>query len=193
LANRPVVVVLASLACVVVLPACYTPVRHRVLTFFFDGVPEPGTRPTVGYAPPTTTEEGELGAPRERPGVVGEIYAHPPYRNDRCGTCHDFRTGELTRTPQEGLCKACHMDIPGRATYAHGPVAVDACLFCHHHHTAAHPKVLRYNATATCFRCHKRADLTKGPHHETIDQEACVTCHNPHGGADRFFLKRDEP
>lgn len=193
MANRHALVVTASLTCAVILPACYTPVRYRVLTFFFDGVPEPGTAVTVGYAPPTKARKEEPGTPPKLQAAARDVFAHPPYRDGRCGSCHNIRTGQLYRTPQEGLCQGCHTDIPGQAKYVHGPVALSYCLFCHHHHTSAYPKVLHGDVTATCFRCHQREDLTEGPHHETIGTQQCTVCHNPHGGADRFFLKRDEP
>ncbi|MFQ5591583.1 MAG: cytochrome c3 family protein [Phycisphaerae bacterium] len=181
-------------ACAGVLPACYAPVRYRVLTLFFDGVPQPGSRPAVGYATPSTEMPRQGIQPSDVPlSTSGEVHAHPPYRDNKCGSCHNTTTGQLYRTPKEGLCQGCHTDIPGQVRYVHGPVAVRECLFCHHFHTSPYPKVLLRDATSTCFRCHRRADLAPGPHRDTIDHQSCVACHNPHGGSYKYFLRRAEP
>jgi len=172
------------------IPACSDKAtRHRVLQFFFDGVPEPGAVTQIGYAPNTRSGQRPFSAPPERtlPDVVA--YSHTPYSTGDCGGCHDPNSGGLTRTAKEGLCRSCHPDVPGGARYVHGPVAVDACLFCHHPHGSMHPGILNAAATTLCLRCHDRADLTEGSHHENLDTVTCTQCHDAHAGNDRFFLK----
>jgi predicted CXXCH cytochrome family protein len=196
--------------------ACSEATRHRVLEFLFDGVPQPGAETTVGYAP-----SGRRMAPAGMdPSAVTEaparqVFPHPPYRDGRCGRCHRPLDGQLFRRPEEGLCQGCHTEVPGEVRYVHGPVAVSACAFCHHHHGSSRPKLLLDDVTALCLSCHQRQDLTEGPHHETISETAkrrnvetihdpqsaipnpqspidarpCTDCHQPHGGADRFFLR----
>ena len=181
--------------------ACAETTRYRVLSFFFEGVPRPGEA--------TTSDDVDQEAPGPTPGAeaapdVGSassapryalteaIRMHPPYWEGRCGVCHSPEGGLTKRTPQEGLCSSCH-DIPGSARYAHGPVAVRDCLFCHHHHGGEHPKMLRSDATGVCLRCHQTNDLTSGEHHAPIDELVCTGCHHAHGGDDRFFVKPDRP
>lgn len=179
----------AALAgCVVV--ACAEPLRYRVLSTFFDGVPLPGARPVkeLGYEPPPD-RYGYGSKPQVATGTgPARLFAHQPYRQDRCGACHNPTTGNLFRTPQEGLCRECHADITRGPKYLHGPVAVEDCLFCHHPHGSAYEGLLLMPPDETCFRCHAREDLTSGAHHATIGEQACIACHDPHGGEDRFFL-----
>ncbi len=173
--------------------ACSQATKYRVLTFFLDGVPEPGAvaRDGEGIEKDLSTPSADDGRAR-RVSTKPPQYVHPPYRENRCKACHDPETRQLFSTPQEGLCRRCHTGLPGNVVYVHGPVAVSDCLFCHHHHASTHKNVLLDEPRALCFRCHKRQDLTVGLHHETIDQQLCTECHNPHGADNRFFLKRAE-
>ncbi|MFH0980191.1 MAG: cytochrome c3 family protein [Planctomycetota bacterium] len=173
---------------------CSPQTRYRVSRFFFDGVPEPGALPPPPGYPGGPTRAGAEGPaqPGEQWAPARTVYAHPPYRDNRCGACHNPQTGELFRTAPEGLCRNCHPDVPGKAPYVHGPVVVSDCLFCHHYHHSYYPKLLLEESTATCFRCHDVAGLTTGPHHANAVRTACVECHDPHGGTNRFFVKRSE-
>ena len=192
--RHALIILSVSLAAALAVPACSSTTKYRVLSFFFDEVPPPGgmTGPE-GSSPDTETGSSQETAPGRRIAVRAMVYSHEPYRDGRCGSCHDARTGRIYRTPQEGLCGTCHGDVPGDARYVHGPVAVGDCFFCHHPHTSAHPKLLLADATGTCYRCHDRADLIPGAHHAGLEQQTCVECHDPHGGGNPFFLKRSEP
>jgi predicted CXXCH cytochrome family protein len=170
--------------------ACSEPTRYQVLSFFFDGVPKPGTKPPKGYPAPGGTDT-DLG-PSSRPAAVAPTYSHPPYRENRCGVCHDAGSGLLVRTPQQGLCRSCHPDVPGDVAYVHGPVAVGDCLYCHRPHSSFHPKLLVKEGSAMCLDCHDGKQLTMCPHREAGEGTTCGECHDPHGGADRFFLRRSE-
>lgn len=168
------------------LAACAPDTRYRVLSFFFDGVPEPG-------APPKRVQTGPgllVAAPPPRKQVV--VYRHPPYVDNKCRECHDPFGSWLTRTPEEGLCQRCHPGVPGPWPYLHGPAAANACLSCHHHHESLHRWLLLVDPKDLCYRCHKQSDLTTGPHHAELAERPCLECHNPHGGADRYFLRPPE-
>ncbi len=197
--------------------ACSPSIRHRVLTFFVDGVPEPGAELTVGYPVESHAIAGLPGpdvvldtrVSRTRPRARTVYYAHPPYRENRCGSCHNPQDGQVQRSPEEGLCLTCHEELARKPTFLHGPVAVNACTFCHHHHASTYPKLLLVDPTVICFRCHEEDNLTTGPHHDTRAHDTgvhdtgvhdtrvhedrstqpCLQCHDPHGGGDRFFLK----
>ena len=174
--------------------ACSETTKYRVLSFFLDGVPKPETRVAVlETSPGLPGPEGiQAEASPRRPDRV-KLYPHPPYRDSRCGSCHDPEDGQPFKTAEQGLCLSCHGEVKSEARYVHGPVNVNACLFCHHHHASPYPKVLVDHVRDLCLRCHAPQDLTVGPHHQTIERQSCVDCHHPHGGSNRFFLKRAQP
>ncbi len=184
--------------------ACTEAQRYRTLCFFFDGVPVPGSRVEAPSEPdPTeldadalvqeTAPAEELPPTPEPEPQPGAIRRHPPYRDYRCGSCHDTSSGRLLRTPQEGLCRQCHENVPGDLRYVHGPVAVDACLFCHHPHGGQFAMQLRAEPADVCLRCHDADDVREGAHHAVLDESACTDCHSGHGGSERFFLKALQP
>ncbi|MEK7328413.1 MAG: cytochrome c3 family protein [Chloroflexota bacterium] len=188
--------------------ACSQTTRRHVLSFFFDGVPEVGQVSGARMDSRTSpTRTSGVPAVEPRPAALPmRYYAHTPYRENRCQGCHDPTSGQLIRSVSEGLCLTCHSKLTADARFVHGPVAVDDCTACHHFHGAPFPNQLLVDPVATCLNCHDREDLSGGDHHQSAptplsvgatrqadDQRSCVNCHNPHGGSDRFFLKRTEP
>lgn len=189
---------------IIVGTACTESQRYRTLCFFFDGVPEPGARLVAALEPgpsdpdavdaETAPEEEPEPAPAPEPEPLpGAIRRHPPYKTFRCASCHETASGRLLRTPQEGLCRQCHENVPGDLRYVHGPVAVDACLFCHHPHGGQFTLQLRANPRDICLRCHDIDDLMEGAHHAGHEKSTCTDCHSGHGGSERFFLKALQP
>lgn len=178
-----------SLVASVALLACNEDNRYRVLNFFFDGVPKPGEKKPVGYAVDTSAnfpEDPEAQKPKRI-----ERYPHTPYRTGDCGGCHDNMTGQLVALPEEGLCLLCHRGLTADLRYVHGPVAVNACTYCHDPHGSLYPGVLLDEPTKLCLKCHTQGDLGAGAHHERLDITACTDCHGAHGGADPFFLRQN--
>lgn len=179
------------LSVLILLLACSKKSRYRVLTFFFDGVPPPistlvdeATEPIPDFVDEADSQADSVARLARAPVQ----YPHPPYRNGKCGSCHNPADSQLFKTPQEGLCLSCHAELIADKIYLHGPVAVNACLNCHHHHASIHPKVLLRDINETCSQCHDLDDVKSGAHHDTIADGTCVACHNPHGGENRFFL-----
>jgi predicted CXXCH cytochrome family protein len=171
------------------LPACAEDTRYRVLTFFFDGVPEPGAtvrQKEVGDGLPAAATPAE-----RRPARL--VYAHQPYRENECRDCHNPNGSWLIRTPAEGLCQQCHPDVPGSQPYVHGPAAANACCACHHPHESPFRWLLIRDPKDICLQCHMRSDLTMGPHHTETAEQPCLACHDPHGGADPYLLRQQEP
>ncbi|HUU83474.1 MAG TPA: cytochrome c3 family protein, partial [Phycisphaerae bacterium] len=195
MANRRAVFVLTlSVAALCGAAACSETARHRVLSFFLDGVPEPGAVETPGYPAPDAGAPYDTAGPTDGRRVAPRpIFAHAPYRENKCGACHNPETGQLFQSPQEGLCRGCHPEVPGAVRFVHGPVAVQDCFFCHHYHGSPLPHLLLVEAEETCYRCHDRARVTAGAHHAAVEGRTCLECHHAHGGENRFFLKRDEP
>jgi len=183
-----------ALATSSLLMCCSEHAKYRVLSFLFDGVPKPVAEGQENATPsdePESDQSAESNAVQRAP--VEKSYAHPPFRENRCQSCHNLNTGRLFKTPEAGLCTMCHTDPPGDDRYVHGPVNANACLFCHHPHASPFPKVLLAPPNDLCHRCHDADDLTTGTYHATIDQQTCIECHDPHGGNNRFFLKEDKP
>lgn len=186
--------------------ACSDPVRHRMLTFFFDGVP-PLVDPAMAAAldkPEDTVvdpdvddeslEEQEVKAAEPEPVLEpGAVRRHPPYTQYKCGACHAMGARQIAQTPQDGLCAQCHEDVPGNLRYVHGPVAVNDCLFCHEPHGGRFRWMLRAEPIDICLQCHDADDLVEGAHHDGTEGVSCLDCHSGHGGADRFFLKTGAP
>src|SRR3954463_6769787 len=76
----------ASLLCLLALFAgCSTEKRYKVLSFFFDGVPNPN-------APAAGTGD-EFAAERADGAVRPVAYVHKPYAQNKCNECHGNATG----------------------------------------------------------------------------------------------------
>ncbi len=187
---RSAVAALACLIAALVPPAaCSQGTRYRVLSFFFDGVPETGVRLARQDPSTSTTGAGDVSESQVPP--VRRMIAHQPYKEGKCDACHDRASGGLYKTEQQGLCLDCHAAIVKGSLFRHGPVAAGACTACHHHHASPEPKLLLESAATICFRCHMRNDLTETAGHDSTDTPSCLACHDPHGGTDRFFLTND--
>jgi len=186
--RRNLVIGIAVLSIPSLIAACSEPGRYRVLSFFFDGVPEPGAERDAQLALDAGPLPDDLVStvPRQR-----IIYKHEPYGERRCKDCHSGG-GYLIKTPEQGLCQMCHPEIPGPVRYLHGPLNVTACLACHEPHQSEHAWLLHDDPQDICFRCHDFADLSTGLHHDATDTVSCVECHDPHGGSDMNFLRRTE-
>ena len=96
--------ILPFLGVLLLINSCSQPERHRLLNFFFDGVP-----PLEGEAV-TTLPADDPRAAWQRPDVVWTV--HPPHKN--CETCHGDRAQQsFTRqvqlpVPPPDLCYRCH-------------------------------------------------------------------------------------
>jgi len=173
--------------------ACAQATRYQVLTFFFDGVPDPNAVP-VALGPGGRPLPADTTSPHERRRVVRQpLSVHPPYASDRCDGCHDAFSGRLVKPVDRGLCALCHADPPGKRMFLHGPVAVDACLTCHEPHSSVELHLLKLPEPGVCLQCHSRDDMTAGLHHQELSEDACTVCHDPHGGDGRFFLLQRDP
>lgn len=160
------------------LAGCSVEKHHRVLSFFFDGVPDPADR--VEAAAPH--EEAVAG---RRPIEPGE---HGPYAAKMCNACHDSRATNALVAPAGELCGRCHELGTASARYVHGPLASGGCLVCHDPHRSQYRHLLVSASDSFCLRCHDRAALSPAAGHagEAAD---CTQCHEAHM-SDRKFLLR---
>jgi predicted CXXCH cytochrome family protein len=162
--------------------------NYSLLSFFFDGVPEPGAGPGVRTA----------GSP-EAPGVMAVVSAHTAFTQERCHECHgETAAFGLVATGFGGLdsqsCLPCHPDDLESDLWIHGPVAQGECLWCHRPHESAYAYLLVKASPDLCLDCH-RFELTgrrQPPEHADLDRD-CLDCHLGHRGEDRYLLRpRDD-
>jgi predicted CXXCH cytochrome family protein len=161
---------------------CSVKKNYKVLTFFFDGVPDPEKeRKTTHKQIPV--KNGKNKAPRE---VIILKSKHPDFVSNQCNKCHDKSATNYLITDEKKLCFTCHKSTEFSGGFVHGPVAVNSCLFCHFPHESKNESLLKKATDHMCFECHKKEDQ-----HSLSDKNKgnCTHCHNPHTGKNRFFLK----
>ena len=165
---------------------------YKVLSFFFDGVPEPAGAVADGQRGPT-----RIGDPA-RMAATGAVSAHSAYTERRCSECHGdrarfgFRTEGFAETTAS-VCADCHASAL-EAPRLHGPVALGACLLCHEPHVSSHPLLLVDASPALCLACHEdeMRVAAPSPGHEDLARD-CLECHDGHGGDDPYFLRSPRP
>ena len=103
---------------------CSVERNYELLSFFFDGVPNPNALPILAASGDPATIRASA-----------TYSAHTPYLEGECATCHG--QGFTMRGIDVGVCLDCHAEVPDEHRYMHGPVAVGACLVCHVPHESA--------------------------------------------------------
>ena len=161
--------------------------RYKVLSVFFDGVPDPNAPPkTSTFA---SKRNGTVAGGLKPKNV--RVSIHTPFKEEKCSSCHsDTAAAEIYASALDSkLCIKCHTDVPVAYPVMHGPVAVKACLWCHQPHDSAYPHLLRTTGTALCLQCHDREVLSsRSPGHRSEGTD-CLECHVAHGSPDRFLLR----
>lgn len=180
------------LVCLAVLVlSCDEIERHRVLTFFFDGVPPLGGAGFEGEP----FDANPVGL--EQTGQKPAWYVHEPQKD--CTNCHrkqsmgGFSPQTRLIAPAPQLCYKCHDDPTVSASFVHGPVAVGQCLFCHNPHRSKVEHLLREAEPKLCYLCHDVSMIELIPAHLTQQTSACTDCHNPHAGPVKALLKGAAP
>lgn len=155
---------------------CSPKKHYKLLSFFFDGVPDPN-------AP-------QGGA---RPGMGRSLLLsvmHAPYQQNNCDSCHPTRNAfENITSPKEDKCFTCHEKVKEKHQFLHGPVAADRCLWCHDPHRSPVPALLRMTPEKLCRECHTQELLDPAVPEHLDEKRNCLDCHGGHGGSDRYFLK----
>lgn len=175
----------AGLAATAALSAgCSTAKHHRVLSFFFDGVPDPAA--VVASAAPQV--RASVGRRLVLPGE------HGPYAAKLCDSCHDSKATNALVAPAEQLCLRCH-ELGVAKAYVHGPLASGGCLVCHDPHRSANRYLLVSASDGFCLSCHDRAALSVLAGPAGVDGHAgeaanCTDCHEAHM-SDRKYLLRE--
>jgi predicted CXXCH cytochrome family protein len=159
---------------------CSIEKHYRILSFFFDGVPDPAL---------IAAGRSELERVR---AAGGTIYTHEPYEKDQCDKCHRTPDGRMMTQITAVKCLDCHAEKEDEYRFLHGPVAVRACLWCHAPHESTSKHLLRLPANELCRQCHDAtlsASATRraNPAHADPDR-SCLDCHSGHGSDQRFLL-----
>ncbi len=174
----PIAAVPVSVVTLVAIAAGCNEVKHyETLTFFFDGVPEPG-RETPVAVKPGKREGMPTGARDIQPAVQTE-WIHEPYRERKCDGCHSKMFARDLARPKQELCDSCHPGMRNVA-HVHGPVAAGACMGCHHPHRSPNPYLLVAPAQDLCMKCHGDTFTAQADYHAGWNERQCVACHNAH-------------
>lgn len=165
---------------VALLVACGSPrERYRTLSYFFDGVPDPD-------APPKQVMNDGVMVPV----IARVVKQHPPFRDNKCAACHQGPNGELQDFALAyNACVKCHKTIASEHVRMHGPVAREACKWCHTPHESAEPALLKADPVKVCTQCHDKQLLGAKPAEHLDGKTSCLNCHSGHGGTARYFLK----
>lgn len=167
----------AALCAVGAWSGCSVEKHYEVLSFFFDGVPDPN-------AP--KMQDGALDGRTLRQSPT--YSAHDPFIEERCSDCHQSR---FNLGPQDsGICLDCHENATTEQPRMHGPVVAVACLWCHSPHESPYASLLKGPARQVCTTCHEQSmlDTQRVPEHADAER-SCLDCHYGHGGMSRYFLR----
>lgn len=177
---KPVFIIAIGIA----MYSCSPQSNYKVLSVFFDGVPNPYISDSIQQAQSiadTTVDQSV------RPAESAYTY-HPPYREKDCNLCHDEKLmGRLTLS-MPGLCYQCHENFKDRYRVLHGPVEAGYCTDCHNPHQAKDKNLLVRQGRSLCLYCHDENDVMANDVHEDTEDMNCTECHNPHGGDDRTII-----
>jgi predicted CXXCH cytochrome family protein len=149
--------------------------RYQVLSFFFDGVPNPD-------APK------EKLARRSRSGVT--VFSHKPFADNQCDDCHENTEDIFARAKvPKDVCLKCHGGVLQEHPVMHGPVISKYCALCHTPHQSTYEHLARLKQPDLCTQCHDPRELSPIPADHQDPKATCIACHNAHGGKDNYFLK----
>ena len=166
--------------------------RHRVLTFFFEGVP------AVDHAfwpVQVATSKGIRDPRRYGGGVASVSYSGQERGSDHpardCNKCHrsSGRSGRRLVEPPPDLCYSCHEDHKAKGKHLHGPVIAGECLFCHESHRSRYVNLQKAPVPDLCYRCHLLADMGTIVGHEDRLEAICTNCHEAHVSTQDKLLK----
>jgi len=160
--------------------------RHKVMNYFFDGVPPLAEDQLMAeFGDPNTDQP-------DRTGQTAVWHVHEPRKD--CTNCHRKRrsggfssqTYLIASVPK--LCHNCHADYTETASVVHGPVAIGQCLFCHTPHKSRIEHLLKKAEPDLCYLCHDTNMIELIPAHLPGQTSACTDCHDPHAGSTKSLL-----
>ena len=176
------------LAVTIIFSYCSPKTNHKVLSFFFDGVPYNSTSDSVMHLNKVNSSDSSTNKVVASQTVDSKYTYHPPYKEGNCEACHDKNVNSLFNAAQPELCYTCHEDFSKKFAFVHGPVSAGYCTECHQAHISELPKLLLRKSQNLCLHCHDASLVLKNEVHAEIGETNCIDCHNPHGGSDRYYF-----
>lgn len=163
--------------------------RHKMLTFFFDGVPPLGSEDVSDV---NSVDEGDQQVTQQNDTTW---FIHKPSKE--CTNCHDmskipkWATPEFTKEPPQ-MCYDCHPEssYSGSTDYVHGPVVVGDCVFCHNPHRSKYEHLLKLPVPDICHSCHEKEDIESIADHSAELLSECLDCHVGHSSPAKGLLKK---
>jgi predicted CXXCH cytochrome family protein len=177
--------ILLAILIVITTISCAPETRYKVLSFFFDGVPNPEK---IGEFPKDTLDKSQPQLESTKSKQL-TINIHKPYEDRTCETCHEVKNSFKLISKEPDLCYNCHESQEKDYKFVHGPVASGYCTECHNPHSSEYAKLIIKDDQNLCYKCHQKSDVMANEIHADIGITKCWDCHNPHGGADRTMQR----
>lgn len=159
---------------------CTPEAKYKYLSYVVDGVP-----------PPQETEQKDVvaGPGQKAPSEKLRVFAHKPYAERMCSSCHETGVSNRLLYPKEELCYTCHsFDV--KAAWVHGPLDSGGCLMCHDPHISEFRYMLVAKSEEFCLYCHNKSFILSFAAHADALEKGCVACHDAHMSDRRFMLKK---
>jgi len=175
------------LACVVLWGGCSVKKHYKLLSFFFDGVPDPNAPVKPAGESDAVSAVGKAKLPT--------LSVHRPYAENKCGACHKGEPSAIFESSalNSDVCMECHRKVLTGYPLMHAPVASKACLWCHNPHDSPQPALLREPTPTVCTQCHEKQLLGPKPPEHLLPDSRCLDCHQGHGGTKRYFVRSELP
>jgi predicted CXXCH cytochrome family protein len=171
-----------------IMGACTSEKSYKVLTFFFDGVPERFFSGDSIQSDTILNMDSTVVQTNPSGNHLPNLFLHQPYANKECNTCHNSGMGQvLMKQPQ--LCYSCHRNYENDYASVHGPVASGYCTTCHNPHKSEIDHLLVREDPDICLHCHDIKQVENNPIHQISDLSSCTECHDPHGEENTYLLK----
>jgi predicted CXXCH cytochrome family protein len=192
--NLKALVVWGSL--MLLLAACTTGGKTRLIDVFFDGVP-PDKKASDNKVPVAKSPVNAIKTEEELPEIYKRARAappgsrHQPFINRECILCHESEFSEKLRAETTKLCADCHKAYFDPVPFPHAPIKDGKCMECHKPHASPEASLLNKPESEGCAKCHPAEKLRTTPEHAEMGNAACHSCHEVHGGQKKFLLKGD--
>jgi len=195
--SRRIVLLFLSFGIALFAVSCNPHTSHALLSFFFDGVPEPEpqrqSQDTVRVvsAQQVNLLAGQIQHFQDTTVTTLNLTLHPDYQKKACNKCHEMEHSYRLKNRQPKLCYQCHKPFESRFSHLHGPVAAGFCLACHVPHKSINKALVKMPVQRICRHCHEAGDVNKNEAHKKTSATNCLQCHDAHGGETVNLLKKD--